>query len=121
MIRNAIVFCTLLSILTVVTMIHAKADQVAEAAVSHAKKQGKAQPNDQVGSEKPAAYSGPKKRLAVMNTDESGNSTSSEWFKLIQRYGKFHSADDVGLKLNSMLTTALQNTGRFVLVERQNF
>ena len=72
--------------------------------------------------ETPPPYTGPKKRLAVMNQDLPGNATpNGEFDKYIKAHYNLKDGDDVGLKLNTMLTTALQNTGRFVLVERQNF
>ncbi len=116
--RNTMASFALLSLLTTGSLLPVRADHHGrEAGVS----QSKSHQSDAETGEKAAPYSGPKKRLAVMNTDKGENSTSSEWFKLMQRYGNFHTADDVGLRLNSMLTTALNNTGRFVLVERQNF
>lgn len=76
-------------------------------------------------TEKPApapAYTGPKKRIAVMSPDEPGNTApNGEWVKAMKLSYGIKDADDAGLKLNSMLTTALQNTGRFVIVERQHF
>ena len=72
--------------------------------------------------EAPTPYTGPKKRLAIMNKDLQGNTAPvGDWTKLLKTKYGIENGDDVGLKLNSMLTTALQNTGRFVLVERQNF
>ncbi len=80
------------------------------------KKKGK------VVEEAPAGYKGPKKRLAIMNKDLQGNTApTGDWLKIVkERYG-FKNGDDVGLKLNSMLTTALQETGRFIILERQDF
>ena len=120
--RNTIASFALLSLLATAPILPAQADHHGrQNATSQATDQGKPGQGEGGAGEKTPAYSGPKKRLAVMNTDKGENSVSSEWFKLMQRYGKFHTPDDVGLKLNSMLTTALNNTGRFVLMERQNF
>ncbi len=85
-------------------------------------KKQKTQKNSAGSEDKPAPYTGPKKRLAVMSPDQQGNTAqTSEWMKILKERHGFKDGDDVGLKLNTMLTTALQNTGRFVLLERQNF
>ena len=85
--------------------------------VSAQKQTGKNKTEEQT----PAPYTGPKKRIAVMNMDVSiPDSNAKQWADLIKRYNNIHTTSDVGLKLSEMMTTALQNTGRFVLVERQN-
>ncbi len=70
----------------------------------------------------PPPYVGPKKRIAIMNKDMDGNTAShSDQYQAFAAQTGTKNADDVGLKLNTMLTTALQSTGRFVIVERQDF
>jgi curli biogenesis system outer membrane secretion channel CsgG len=58
-----------------------------------------------------------------MNKDMDGSNTAahSDYYKQFAAQTGTKDADDVGLKLNTMLTTALQSTGRFVIVERQDF
>ena len=70
----------------------------------------------------PPPYTGPKKRIAIMNKDADGNTSAhSDQYKAFAAQTGTKDADDVGLKLNTMLTTALQSTGRFLIVERQDF
>lgn len=70
----------------------------------------------------PPPYVGPKKRIAIMNKDLDGNTAPhGEWYKAWSASHGVKDADDVGLKMNTMLTTALQGTGRFVILERQDF
>jgi len=64
-------------------------------------------------------YHGPKKRIAVAPMDIP----ASTWTTYSSYYGSssgFNSAEDVGQKLGTMMTTALQSTGRFRVLERQN-
>jgi curli biogenesis system outer membrane secretion channel CsgG len=85
------------------------------AAVCAQKERGKDEPA-------PAKYVGPKKRLAVMNMEfapETGG-RKSEYAELIKRLHKVNTRSDASLRLGEMLTTALDSTGRFVLVDRAN-
>jgi len=66
-------------------------------------------------------YKGPKKRIAVMPVDASKVSQSSvdEFANIYKSQNNIHTPSDVGNSLTEMLTTALDNTGRFVLLERE--
>ncbi len=69
------------------------------------------------------AYTGPKKRIAVMNVNmpgpESGRA-SDEFLRVLKQTNGINTLSDVGLKLTEMLETALHQTGRFVMLERVN-
>jgi curli biogenesis system outer membrane secretion channel CsgG len=68
-------------------------------------------------------YKGPKKRIAIAPMDipkENGRA----WDEAIRVYkgaNNINTISDVGNSLTSMLTTALHETGRFILLERQDF
>jgi len=66
-------------------------------------------------------YKGPKKRIAVVPIDASKVPQSSvdEFANIYKSQNNIHTAADVGNRLTEMLTTALDNTGRFVLLERE--
>ena len=77
---------------------------------------GMAQNSD--SKQEPAKYTGPKKRVAVMPMDVANARESlAVW---LRNYSGTMTVEDVGLKLNTMMTTALVESGRFVVLERQD-
>lgn len=63
-------------------------------------------------------YTGPKKRVAVMPMDlANARDSIAVW---LRNYSGTMTVEDVGLKLTTMMTTALVETGRFVVLERQD-
>ncbi len=74
---------------------------------------------------KPASrptYTGPKKRIAVMPMTAEGKTDDlfGQWANIYKSQNRAYTSEDVGRKLTEMLTTALFDTGRFVILERQN-
>jgi curli biogenesis system outer membrane secretion channel CsgG len=83
---------------------------------------GTAYAQDPPAQTKPAVtYKGPKKRIAVVPIDASTVPQSSvdEFAQIYKSQNNIHTPSDVGNRLTEMLTTALDNTGRFVLLERE--
>ncbi|MBS1718641.1 MAG: hypothetical protein JSS72_13015 [Armatimonadetes bacterium] len=65
-------------------------------------------------------YNGPKKRIAVaqMSIDNRSRDAWEGWLKTYKSERNINTADDVGLHMTEMLTTALIDTKRFVVLER---
>lgn len=65
-------------------------------------------------------YKGPKKRIAVMNMEVPPNNDERfrEFAEIFKSVNGISTPGDVGKRLTEMLTTALDSTGRFVLLER---
>lgn len=73
------------------------------------------------GQTSPAPYKGPKKRIAVMPMSTDAPAAQSGFQELIRTYkseNNINTVDQVGRKMTEMLTTALVQTGRFVVLER---
>ncbi len=70
----------------------------------------------------PAPYTGPKKRIAVMPVEPppEGSPFYGDWIKLMKANQNLSTKGEVGSGLTEMLTTALAETGRFILLERAN-
>ena len=66
---------------------------------------------------------GPKKRVAVapMDIARRDNSGFQELIAVLKSTNNINTLSDVGLKMTSMLTTALNESGHFVVLERQDF
>ncbi|MEI6913811.1 MAG: CsgG/HfaB family protein, partial [Armatimonadota bacterium] len=77
--------------------------------------------NDAKPAAKPA-YTGPKQRIAVMPMTAEGKAEDlfGQWANIYKSENRAYTSEDVGRKLTEMLTTALFDTGRFVILERQN-
>ncbi len=67
-------------------------------------------------------YTGPKKRIAVMPMTAEGKTGDlfGQWANIYKSQNRVYTSEDVGNRLTEMLTTALFDTGRFVILERQN-
>ena len=65
-------------------------------------------------------YNGPKKRIAVMNmtAEAAANGQQSEWARIVKDAQGTHTVSDVGQRITEMLTTALVQSNRFIVVER---
>jgi curli biogenesis system outer membrane secretion channel CsgG len=77
-----------------------------------------------IAQERPSLkpYTGPKKRIAVMKIDASSVSRSrySDLANIYKSERGVRTQDDLESRLTEMLTTALDSTGRFILLERAN-
>lgn len=73
---------------------------------------------DKDGKQDPPKYTGPRKRVAVMPMDlANARDSIAVW---LRNSSGTMTLEDVGLKLNTMMTTALVDSGRFVVLERQD-
>lgn len=63
-------------------------------------------------------YIGPKKRLAVVNMEVKDDGSWNQWLRTVKASSGITTVDDVGRRMTEMLTTALDSTGRFTLLER---
>ncbi len=66
-------------------------------------------------------YVGPKKRIAVMDMayESSYSGEYGEFMKWLKETTRTYEKNDLGDRLTEMLTTALMDTGRFIVLERK--